>query len=134
MTDEEVNERFDDFDARYLNNTRYASRLAADYLAVLYGGRIDDSGKRRIDVTPGQLTGLLRRLWGLNAIVGREGDNKGRVDHRHHAIDAVVVALTEPRTVKQVADAAGDAERRGVKRLLPLSEPSRISSPRWGKW
>jgi CRISPR-associated endonuclease Csn1 len=49
----------------------------------------------------GQTTSLLRHLWGLNGILNLEDDEmKNREDHRHHAIDAMVVALTSRGTLK----------------------------------
>jgi CRISPR-associated endonuclease Csn1 len=71
------------FLARQLNETKYLSRLARAYL-----GRICDPDA--IYVTPGTLTGLLRGKWGLNTILDA-GNIKNRDDHRHHAVDAVVI-------------------------------------------
>ena len=43
-------------------------------------------------VAPGQITANLRHHWGLNTILNKEDDTKTRDDHRHHAIDALVMA------------------------------------------
>lgn len=72
----------DDFASRQLNDTRYISREAKAYLA-----KISDN----ITVAPGQMTSNLRSKWGLNSILSLE-DEKTREDHRHHAIDALVMA------------------------------------------
>ncbi|HUT90711.1 MAG TPA: type II CRISPR RNA-guided endonuclease Cas9 [Thermoguttaceae bacterium] len=108
----------EDFTARQLSDTRYMSRLAADYLGLLFGGQIDVEGHRRIHVSPGRVTAYLRQRWNLNAILGHP-DDKERDDHRHHAIDALVVALAGPREVHLLSRAAEEAEELGETRLFP---------------
>ncbi|MCW5698870.1 MAG: type II CRISPR RNA-guided endonuclease Cas9 [Rhodospirillales bacterium] len=104
-----------DFLSRHLNETRYIARLAKLYLHRTGAD---------VWVTPGRLTADLRWAWGLDSVL--EGHNlaeaadpeKNRKDHRHHAIDAIVVALTDRSTLKAVATAAGQAEDKFDKRLL----------------
>ena len=86
---------------RNLNDTRYASKLAMQYLAMLYGGINDKTGKKRVFAISGGCTAMIRRAWGGNYLLG-EGE-KVRTDHRHHAIDAMTIALTTPALVKEVA-------------------------------
>ncbi len=74
-----------------LNDTRYASKLAVQYLGLLYGGREDESGKQRIFATRGGATGFLRSVWHINSILN-DGPTKTRDDHRHHAVDAIAIA------------------------------------------
>lgn len=81
---------------RMLNDTRYMSRVAAEYMQYV-------CGKQVVPVT-GKLTEVLRRHWGLNTLLG-EKDSKERTDHRHHAIDAFVIAMTDRAMVKRFADA-----------------------------
>jgi CRISPR-associated endonuclease Csn1 len=100
----------EDFVNRQLNDTRYAARLATTYLAHLYGGPIDADGRRRVFPTAGRITAYLRQRWELNSIIGHP-DQKNRGDHRHHAIDALVTALSDSSAVKQLAEAAERAER-----------------------
>jgi len=95
----------DDFISQQLNDTKYASTLAADYLALLYGGRSDQSGKLRVQASRGGITAHLRNAWELNAILG-DGGEKSRDDHRHHAVDAIVTALSDPAAIKKLSDAA----------------------------
>jgi len=90
-----------EFLERNLNDTRYASRLAMQYLGMLYGGTTDKAGKQRIFATSGGCTAMIRRAWGGNYLLG-EGE-KVRDDHRHHAIDALTIALTTPERVKMIA-------------------------------
>ncbi len=98
-----------DFLERNLNDTRYASKLAMQYLAMLYGGIVDKNGKRRVYAIAGGCTALIRRAWGGNYILG-EGE-KVRSDHRHHAIDAMTVALTTPALVQKVAELSPERRR-----------------------
>lgn len=110
-----------DFTNRQLTDTRYMSRLAAEYLGTLFGGQIDAGGRRRVLPSPGRVTHYLRDLWGLNAILGRE-DEKSRDDHRHHAIDALVVALVGPWDVNRLSRAAEEAEELRLTRLFPRGQ------------
>jgi len=107
-------ESIGDFTARQLNDTRYAARQATDYLALLYGGLYETGGVRRIQATKGGVTAYLRDRWQLNSILG-DGGLKSRDDHRHHAVDAITIALTDPGAVKMLADAADRAERSGTR-------------------
>ena len=100
----------EELSTQQLNDTRYASTLAKDYLSLLYGGLTDEHGKLRIQAGRGGVTAHLRSLWGLNAILG-DGPGKSRDDHRHHAVDAVVIALTDASAVKLLSDAARKASR-----------------------
>ena len=74
------------FVERQLNDTRYMSRLATRYLKAL------GSTVRSVK---GQTTAELRRQWGLDGMLdaGAAG-KKTRDDHRHHAVDAVIIAQT----------------------------------------
>jgi CRISPR-associated endonuclease Csn1 len=78
--------QLDNFIQRQLNDTRYISRQVVAYLKTL---GVDVFG------TKGQTTAELRHQWGLNNILDLTGSGlKNRDDHRHHAIDAIVIALT----------------------------------------
>ena len=122
MREEDVSELLANFSERQLNDTRYASKLAAKYLAVLYGGLWDETGKLRIYATGGQVTAYLRRLWSLNRVLSN-GDVKTRDNHKHHAVDAVVIALSDPSWIKALADAADQASSLGRRRFASIVEP-----------
>lgn len=78
-----VQQKFDDdFSSRQLNDTRYISKEAKEYLSQIC---------RKVTVSPGQMTANLRQKWGLNTVLNDE-NAKTREDHRHHAIDALVMA------------------------------------------
>ncbi len=104
-----------------LTDAAYAARLVGGYLqSALYGNASD--GARRIFTTKGKYTAMLRRDWQLfQTLKGPDADEsmaqqqqtlgeKNRGDHRHHAVDAVVIALTTPAIIKQVASEAAFAE------------------------
>lgn len=80
---------------RALNDTRYLSRMAKEYLECIC--------PQGTWVVPGRLTGILRRVYGLNNadILGWQGQ-KNREDHRHHAIDACVVGVTDRRLLQKI--------------------------------
>jgi len=112
----------EEFVARQLNDTRHAAVAAADYLGLLYGGRIDANGRQRVSTLTGGLTAALRGQWKLNQILGLGGE-KNRTDHRQHAIDAVVAACTDMGTVAALQTAAGAAWQAGRPRGLPQIDP-----------
>jgi CRISPR-associated endonuclease Csn1 len=103
----------EEFATRSLNDTRYISTLARDYLALLFGRNSDGSSiTGRVDITTGGLTAIVRNVVGLSGLLN-EGGPKTRDDHRHHALDAVVVALTTPSIVRQLQRAAKTSHRQG---------------------
>ena len=123
-------ERFKDeeggFLARQLTDTQYISRLAKGYLEAIYpGGKASN-----VWVIPGRLTHDLRWQWGLDSVLrghnetASEAQKKNRNDHRHHAIDAIVVACTDRSMLKRAADQAQENERNSNGRLLTgVDEP-----------
>ncbi|GMW00127.1 MAG: hypothetical protein AMXMBFR84_12650 [Candidatus Hydrogenedentota bacterium] len=107
-------ESLDSFTNRQLSDTRYVSTIASRFLGLLYGGIVDAAGKKRVQPGRGEVTAILRNAWNLNRILS-DGPRKSRDDHRHHAIDAIAIALTDTRTLKQLSDAAkkgGDEQMR----------------------
>lgn len=89
-----VQQKFDDdFSSRQLNDTRYISKEAKNYLSKIC---------KNVMVSPGQATSNLRQKWGLNHILNDE-NAKTREDHRHHAIDALVMACTKLSYVQELS-------------------------------
>lgn len=84
----------EDFAARQLTDTGYAARQAVSFLKMLFPD-LGQVGEVRVATLSGRVTARLRRHWGLNNILSDSGE-KTRADHRHHAIDALVVALAHP--------------------------------------
>ncbi len=102
--------KLDDFIDRQLNDTRYIARATGEYLRCLF-----EAGHAVLGLK-GQLTAELRWQWGLDTVLAELPDSpawqqqsklapgeKNRADHRHHAIDAVVIALTNRRRLQQLA-------------------------------
>jgi CRISPR-associated endonuclease Csn1 len=147
--EEKAMEKFNDqneFLSRQLNDTRYISKIARQYLECLLP-------REKIAIGNGKLTSILRHNWGLNSILNPqdselnqseniEQDNlidqyftqeiidpetgevsqikvenklkdnsnksknkikKNRDDHRHHAIDAVCIAMTDRKLLQQIS-------------------------------
>lgn len=99
-----------DFLARALNDTRYLSRVASEYLRLVCPG----SATR---VIPGQMTAMLRAKFGLNDVLGLNGE-KNRNDHRHHAVDACVIGVTDQGLLQRFAQANAQAREGGLTRLV----------------
>lgn len=121
-------ERDGGFLARQLTDTQYLSRLAGKYLRSLYP--MKDEGS--VYVIPGRMTAMLRRLWGLNSLLPdhnyvenvHSNAPKNRLDHRHHTIDAAVVAVTSRSLLQRIARTAGQAEDQHLDRLFAdLEQP-----------
>nr|MBI1232615.1 type II CRISPR RNA-guided endonuclease Cas9 [Cytophagales bacterium] len=106
----------EDFIARQLQETRYISKKAKEILFEI---------TRRVLVTTGTITDKLREDWGLVEIMkelnwekydklgltytieGKHGERLNKIkdwskrnDHRHHAMDALTVALTKPAYIQ----------------------------------
>lgn len=90
-----------DFIARQLSDTQYLSKLALSYLQSLY----PESKHSALWTIPGQLTSLIRNYLGLNNLISTDND-KNRNDHRHHAVDAFVVAVTSRSLLQKISYAA----------------------------
>ena len=110
-----------DFASQMLNDTRYASKLAKNYLGLLYGGEIDSENILRIRASTGQVTAYLRNMWKLNSILSQD-DKKSRNDHRHHAVDALVIALTSEKSIQLLNKAARNAERESKNKFGKLDK------------
>ncbi len=116
-------ERFEgenDFLDRALVDTQYLARISRTYLDTLFtkGGHVW--------VVPGRLTEMLRRHWGLNSLLSDAERGavkaKNRTDHRHHAIDAAVVAATDRSLLNRISRAAGKGEEAGQSAELIARE------------
>ncbi|MBK9119357.1 MAG: HNH endonuclease [Phycisphaerales bacterium] len=141
--------------------TKYATRQMMSYIAdALYGGKglpersvgsMSVDNARRIFATDGIWTSRLRREWGLffdphskrtHGIGSNEEHarkEKDRGDHRHHAIDAVVIALCTRQVQIAWEEREKTADRDGVntadeqaldqyRRLCPLDLPRPFKS------
>tara|TARA_R110002110_G_scaffold194517_16_gene403502 strand:+ start:11385 stop:14636 length:3252 start_codon:yes stop_codon:yes gene_type:complete len=122
-------ERFEneekDFLNRQLNETKYLSRIARNYLSHLYNEK--DEKCLRVRAIPGKLTAMLRGKWRLSSLLpghNRAGDpdtppRKNRDDHRHHALDAFVIAMTDQRLLQLISQLNADADRKRLIDAIP---------------
>jgi len=95
---------------RQLHETQYLSRMAKAYLSLVCPAN-------KVWVIPGRLTALLRGKWALDEMLPDHNyadtrNEKNRKDHRHHAIDAFVVACTRRSLLQKVASAADETRER----------------------
>ncbi|MGI8526561.1 MAG: type II CRISPR RNA-guided endonuclease Cas9 [Pseudolabrys sp.] len=91
----------DAFSQRQLADTGWAAREARDFLKRLWP---DTGTAAPVETVNGRITAQLRHQWALNAILNPDGETKTRDDHRHHAVDALAVALTSRSFVKRLSD------------------------------
>ncbi|HRP02340.1 MAG TPA: type II CRISPR RNA-guided endonuclease Cas9 [Candidatus Kapabacteria bacterium] len=106
----------DNFISRQLNDTRYASKVSVTYLKEIC---------KDVQVSTGQITSSLRKLWGLNSILSTSEDEeekqkKNRENHKHHAIDAIVIALIDKKMLYHVSN---NAYRNEERLRVKIKEP-----------
>ncbi|MDR2007388.1 MAG: type II CRISPR RNA-guided endonuclease Cas9, partial [Alphaproteobacteria bacterium] len=88
----------DNFSASQLNDTRYITRVAKQYLSSL----IEEN--HNIVCMQGKITSSYRHYLGLNDILNTlEENKKDRSDHRHHSLDAITIALISRGLVQKVS-------------------------------
>jgi CRISPR-associated endonuclease Csn1 len=140
--------------SRQLAATTYAARQVMAYLAdALFDGKglPERGGDRLIFATDGMWTSRLRRDWGLffdpheSRVKGltneqeHERKEKDRGDHRHHAIDAITIALCtqqvrnawEAREKQADKDGINTADEEAMERYRrdhPLEVPAPFKS------
>ncbi|MCD6460378.1 type II CRISPR RNA-guided endonuclease Cas9, partial [bacterium] len=97
-----------DIIARMLNDTRYMSRVARKYLQFI-------CEPNKVWSVPGRLTALLRDKWNVNvhSLLCEGNYEKDRTEHRHHCIDAFVVACTNRGILQKISTAANNTIKRG---------------------
>lgn len=84
--------------ARDLNDTAWIAKAALQYLACLL-----DSPTQLLSMK-GAHTAKLREQWQLHGLLRNDGlDLKNRDDHRHHALDAAVIACCDHKTLQELA-------------------------------
>ena len=127
----------EDFLERHLRLTQYISREAHSLLA---------KGIRSVEASSGGITATLRRLWGYDTIlkelnfeiyksrgetetilvdgvaIERIANWSKRNDHRHHALDALVVACTNGEHIQRLNYQNSEADRKSMKDELKEPE------------
>jgi CRISPR-associated endonuclease Csn1 len=89
------NIELDEFFARQFVDTTYITTQVREYVQCLGADVV---------CTKGRHTAELRRQWGLDKVLRHDALKlKNRDDHRHHAVDAVVIALTNRSRLQQLA-------------------------------
>ena len=138
---------------RQLNDTRYIGRLALKYLKVICPDTWVVTGRHTALLRrEWGLGSILKDLQKEDSPQTKAGDNdssqgeengsgpaegssktegkdksqgeKNREDHRHHAVDAITVALTERSTLQLISTASEEADELGLRKLV-----SELSSP-----
>lgn len=99
-----------DFLARALNDTAYLSRIAKEYLSLI-------CPPNRVRAIPGRMTALLRGTFGLNQLLSGDA-SKNRNDHRHHALDAAVIGVTDQGLLQRFSQASANARSMQMTRLV----------------
>lgn len=98
------------FLARALNDTAYFSRISKEYLSLI-------CPPNKVRAIPGRMTAMLRGKFGLNSLLS--GSNiKNRNDHRHHALDAAVIGITDQGLLQRFAKASAHAREQQLDRLV----------------
>ena len=110
------------FRDRNLYDTRYICRFFKNYVEenLLLASRDDGEVNKRCVVVNGQLTSFLRARWGLTK-------NRSESD-RHHALDAVVVAVCSHSMVKALSDYSRRKEIQFLRNGIPDPETGEIIS------
>ncbi|MCK6601195.1 MAG: type II CRISPR RNA-guided endonuclease Cas9 [Bacteroidetes bacterium] len=76
----------EEFNPGAIENTGYIAKEAKKHLGTIC---------KKVSVTNGAATAILRKKWGLGTLLSdKKEERKDRSDHRHHAIDAIVIACT----------------------------------------
>ena len=94
---------------RALNDTRHLSKVAREYMSLIC--------PQATRVIPGRMTAMLRAKFGLNDVLGLNGE-KNRNDHRHHAVDACVIGVTDQGLLQRFAQASASAREHQLNRLV----------------
>lgn len=108
-----------DFLARALNDTAYFSRIAKEYLGLV-------CPPNKVRAIPGRMTAQLRGMFGLNRLLSGS-EQKNRDDHRHHALDAAVIGVTDQGLLQKFANASKRTRELQLERLvdeMPLPWPT----------
>ncbi len=97
------------FLARALNDTRHLSKVAREYMSLVC--------PQNTRVIPGRMTAMLRAKFGLNDVLSLRGE-KNRNDHRHHAVDACVIGVTDQGLLQRFASASASTREQQLNRLV----------------
>jgi len=86
------------FVARNLNDTAWMTKAARQYLSLVV-----ENPAKNITCLKGAHTATMRSQWELHSLLRSDGiDLKLRDDHRHHALDAIVIALCNQARIQEI--------------------------------
>jgi CRISPR-associated endonuclease Csn1 len=105
-----------DFMARSLNDTAYLSKISREYLQLIC------PGTNTVRAIPGRMTALIRGQFGLNKLLSGN-ETKNRNDHRHHALDAAVIGITDTAMLQKFSRASSSARDKSMEKLLDTLSP-----------
>jgi CRISPR-associated endonuclease Csn1 len=112
---------FDGSDEEIENKFRPDALAATAYIAKVVRKKLATAIKN-VETTNGQATSQLRDKWGMNGILNPGGDKKVRDDHRHHAVDALVIACTTKAHINKMSREA-TFDSKGRMRLENFPAP-----------
>ncbi|MGM0520193.1 MAG: type II CRISPR RNA-guided endonuclease Cas9 [Campylobacterota bacterium] len=112
LTDEEnINNNWkkENLEDRFLNDTKSATKIIANYLEHYLYPKQNEYGKGDTNLNVVRVTGKaineLKRLWGINKVQPKnESNKKDRDTNYHHTIDAIVISLLNSSSKKALND------------------------------
>ena len=90
-----------DWQEKQLSNTAHAAKTLKSICSQFL------FKDKKVEVSNGSTTAILRKLWGLDRLLSGKEGKKTREDHRHHALDALVVACKKRAAVQKLSTLAG---------------------------
>lgn len=125
------------FLSRFSTDTSYIAKAAAQYLQCLF----EDISKHNVRTLKGGETATLRKAWGLHGLTHELGarfveDKDGvyfhpakkmRLDHRHHALDAIVIAYSTNGYTKLINTLSKKGFKlHGIQKMIPLPQITKV--------
>ena len=117
----------EDFCERALKDTQYITTVVSKYF--------EQQEKIPVQASRGMATSELRYRWGLNYVLPNpdaelyDGKEKVRIDHRHHAVDAFVVAMTNHKLLMNLTEYMQYKrdERQGDSKSIQLKRDKKLN-------
>ena len=106
-----------------LTDTGYATCQIRDFIATLYSRKNAISWIKgqppKVQVVNGQITSQIGRAWNVyhkfnKKFIGQFSTKKIRDDHRHHTLDAIIVALTSIERAQYIAKRFREKREEGI--------------------
>lgn len=130
-----------EFDNRSIESVAWMANLLRARIEGYYqDSSTSDGGRVQVGVFPGAITATARKASGFEGRVQLIGGNgKTRFDRRHHAMDAVVIAMMSPSVAKSLkireemreAEHLQGSDRRAYREFRGETEGDRVLYRRW---